>query len=169
VSWRRRLAPGAAGPEGQVGWSLLETVVALVILAVLLAAVFPYLSPRPMNLRADTNDLISNLRLARDLAISRTTHYRVVVKDRTSYEIQRGVWDGATWSFATERVVRLRPNVQFHPNTQTEQGAEFDSRGRLAATDGQLPAVVRRFILEDPTRGEQRTVVVSNAGGVWEQ
>lgn len=152
----------------QAGWSLLETVVALVILAVLLATVLPYLTATPMNLRADTNDLISNLRLARDLAISRTTHYRVRVVDRTSYALERGVWNGTGFEFDTERLVRLRQNVRFKSTTGNEQAAEFDSRGRLVGS-GQQSSRLLLFTLEDPVRREERTVVVSNVGGVSEQ
>ncbi len=152
----------------QAGWSLLETVVALVILAVLLATVLPYLTATPMNLRADTNDLISNLRLARDLAISRTTHYRVRVVDRTSYALERGVWNGTGFEFDTERLVRLRQNVRFKSTTRNEQAAEFDSRGRLVGS-GQQSSRLLPFTLEDPVRREERTVVVSNVGGVSEQ
>lgn len=142
------------------GWSLLETVVALAILGVLLVAAFPYLTPRPMNLRADVNDFVANLRLARDLAISRTTHYRVVVVDRTSYALEKFDWNTRLWT--RERTVRLRENVRFASAT----GVEFDSRGRVvgAATGQVLP-----FTLEDPTRGEQRSVTVSGAGAVVEQ
>lgn len=150
------------------GFSLVEVVVALVILGILLAAVLPYLTPRPMNLRADTNDLISNLRLARDLAISRTTHYRVRVVDRTSYALERGDWNGTGFGFVTERLVRLRQNVQFKSTTRNGQAAEFDSRGRLVGS-GQQPARLLPFTLEDPVRREERTVVVSNVGGVSEQ
>lgn len=146
------------------GWSLLETVVALAILGVLLVAAFPYLTPRPMNLRADVNDFVANLRLARDLAISRTTHYRVVVVDRTSYALEKLDWDVREWR--PERLVRLRENVRFASATRVGQGVEFDSRGRVvgAATGQVLP-----FTLEDPTRGEQRSVTVSGAGAVVEQ
>lgn len=150
------------------GFSLVEVVVALVILGILLAAVLPYLTPRPMNLRADTNDLISNLRLARDLAISRTTHYRVRVVDRTSYALERGVWNGTRFEFVTERLVRLRQNVQFKQTTTDDQAARFDSRGRLVAPEGQAVQPVS-FTVEDPVRREERTVVVSNVGGVSEQ
>jgi competence protein ComGC len=59
------------------GATVVELAIVLVILGLLLAFALPYLTSRPMNLRADTNDLVANLRLARDLAISRTTHYRL--------------------------------------------------------------------------------------------
>jgi Tfp pilus assembly protein FimT len=139
------------------------------MLAVLLAAVFPYLTPKPMNLRADTNDLVANLRLARDLAISRTTRYRVVVRDRTSYALQRGTWDGVRWTFADERVIRLRENVQFSAMTRDGQGVEFDSRGRPVGTGGLVGGQLLPLTLEDQSRGERRSVLVTSVGGVVEQ
>lgn len=155
---------GRSVRRGEGGFSLVEAVVALVILGILLAAVLPYLTPRPMNLRADTNDLIANLRLARDLAISRTTRYRVVVTSRTSYVLQR--LDQGTGQWVLERTIRLRENVQFARTTRDGQGAEFDSRGRIPQSPN---SVLLPFTLEDTVRGEQRSVRVSNAGGVWEE
>ncbi|MFN3286723.1 MAG: Tfp pilus assembly protein FimT/FimU [bacterium] len=143
------------------GFSLVEAAVALVILGILLAAVLPYLTSRPMNLRADTNDLVANLRLARDLAISRTTHYRVRVVDRESYALER--LDESTGQWVEERTVRLRENVQFARTTRNNQIAEFDSRGRIPQS---WNTVLLPFTLEDPVRREQRSVRVSNAGGV---
>ncbi len=151
-------------PQG--GFSLLEATIALVILGLLLVAVLPYLTPKPMNLRADTNDLVANLRLARDLAISRTTHYRVIVVDRTSYALERGTWNGSGFDFTRERLIRLRQDVRFAGTTRPGQGAVFDSRGRLS---GGGSAVLLPFTLEDATRGERRSVFVSNTGGVWEE
>lgn len=155
-------APEAcSSARGARGVSLVELVVALTIFAVLLIAVLPYLSPRPMHLRADTNDLVSNLRLARDLAISRTTQYRIRVVDRTSYALERRDSQSGQWT--TERLIRLREGVQFARTTRPEQGVEFNSRGRTPAA-----AVVLPFTLEDD-RGNQRSVVVSPTGGVSEQ
>lgn len=146
------------------GVTVLELAIVLVILGLLLAFALPYLTSRPMNLRADTNDLVANLRLARDLAISRTTHYRLRAVDCSSYVIEKGVLgpDGDAWEFREERRVSLRENVRFQ-GPPCGVSVEFDSRGRVVRlTSGGV------FVLEDPSRGEQRTVAVSSVGGVSE-
>ena len=158
------MVTGKTVRRSEGGFSLLELVVALVILGLLMAAVFPYLTSRPMNLRVDTNDLVANLRLARDLAISRTTRYRVVVTSRTSYALER--LDESTGQWAQERTVRLRENVQFARTTRNGQSVEFDSRGRIPQS---ADSVLLPFTLEDTVRRQQRSVRVSNTGGVWEE
>lgn len=147
------------------GTTVLEIAIVVVVLGLVLALALPYLTPRPMNLRADTNDLVANLRLARDLAISRTTHYRVRVLDCSSYALERGVQrpGGQAWEFQEERRVSLRQNVRFYGPPCEGPAVEFDSRGRVVR-----PAPGAAFVLQDPSRREERTVTVSPVGGVAE-
>lgn len=139
---------------------------ALVILAVLLAAAFPYITSRPMDLRADTNDLVANLRLARDWAISRTRHYRVRVVSPTRYVLEEGSCNQTPceeddWSFQVVRHVDLRPNVRFGG---TGTAVRFNSQGRALLSDSPTDVV-----LEDTARQETRTVRVWATGGVEER
>ncbi len=159
------MSQGGIAARQDRGFSLLEMAVALFILGVLLVAVFPYLTSRPMNLRADVNDLVSNLRLARDLSISQTTRYRIRVVSDSSYALER--LDPNTLQWTQERVVALRDGIRFS-GTRPNHSVEFDSRGRLAGT-GALPAVPLPLTLEDRRTGQRRSVSVNSVGGVVEQ
>lgn len=66
-----------AHAAGQGGLSLLEALVALVLLGVLLAAALPQLFPAPVAVQAAARELAADLNLARQMAISRGEPYVV--------------------------------------------------------------------------------------------
>jgi len=154
----RRPRVGAAGPV-PAGLSVLEVLLALALLGLLLALVFPRIDPRPLDLLADARDLAANLKVARARAIGRTTRYQVFVTAPGAYELRRA--DGSTWT--TERTVTLRPRVRFAGGGPV--CAEFDSRGRLVNTLAcPTGGVSLTFTLRDVVRNATRQVVVHGAG-----
>lgn len=137
------------------GFQLVEVIVALVILAVALTLAMPYLTARPAQLRADTDELIANLKVARELSVARMRHYRVCVETEREYVMEEGeLQPSGTWSFGEYRRLRLHPDVRFQDLAVC---AEFNTRGQLVGNE----AV---FVLEDQRRGQVRRVVVRTTG-----
>jgi len=141
------------------GFQLLELVIALVILGIALGLAMPYITSRPAHLRADTDELIANLKVAREWSIARMRHYRVRATSPTTYVIEEGEWRDGGWAFGTARTLELSPGVQFTGGLGAE--AEFNTRGQLVGNEVS-------FVLRDD-RGQERRVVVRRTGMVGEQ
>jgi prepilin-type N-terminal cleavage/methylation domain-containing protein len=148
------------------GFSVLEVIVVLVIVALALTIALPMFNARPQNLAADLQDFTLNLQVARELGVSRTMHYRVSVSG-TRYSMQRCDPTQANCaldaSWTTERTISLRPNISF-ATTPTPANAEFDTRGFLALETGQSAPLT--FTLRDAVRNWTKSVTVNAAGMV---
>lgn len=141
----------------ETGYSALELALALAILALALVILVPRLSPRPLYLTADAQELAANLKVARSLAQSRTTHYRVRAASTTQYVLERGELAGSVWTFPViERTVTLRPGIAFAA-ADVGKAVSFDSRGRVVGAEV-------TFTLADGSRGWTRQVVVRVTG-----
>jgi|GEM_PF-2945389 len=139
------------------GFSTLELVLALALLALALVILVPRLSPRPLYLTADAQELAANLKVARSFAQSRSTHYQVRVASSTQYVVERGELVGSVWTFpVTERTVTLRPGIAFSA-ADVGKAVSFDSRGRVVGSEV-------TFTLVDGARGWTRPVVVRVTG-----
>lgn len=139
------------------GFSTLELALALALLALVLVILVPRLSPRPLYLTADAQELAANLKVARSFAQSRSTHYQVRVASTTQYVLERGELVGSVWTFpVTERTVTLRRGITFGA-ADVGKAVSFDSRGRVVG-----PEVT--FTLADGARGWTRQVVVRVTG-----
>lgn len=140
----------------------MQLVVAMSLAALALAIVLPTLSRRgngPENLAADLQDFSFNLQVARDLGISRGTHYRLRISSSTAYvmEVQGGGW-------VPERALTLRPNVQFD-SADVGKIAEFDTRGLCVSTlCVSSPPIT--YTLSDTARGWTKQIKVYARGMV---
>jgi len=155
---------GTASLSGARGLGYVEFIVAISILGIVLGAALPTITSRPLGLAVDIQDLAANLQVARELAVSRSLHYRLRVVNATQYVVERGQLnaDGVTWSFPTpERSLTLHPNVSFDPASLAPPlSAEFDTRGRLVG--GAEPI----FTLDDSVRLWAKQVAVYTSGMV---
>lgn len=141
------------------GFSAVELVVALGILAVAMAIVVPRLSPQPYYFDTDVQEFVDTLQVARALALSRTGHYRLRVTSASAYVIEQGIFGGGSWTFPTiERSVTLHARVGFGTGS-VGQVAEFDSRGRMVG--GTLT-----FSLVDSQQGSTKQILVRSTGMV---
>ncbi len=140
------------------GFSFVEIVVALMLAALALAISFAIVNAKPQYLGADVQDFSLNLQAARDLGISRGTHYRVRLTSQTAYvlEFQNGGW-------VTDRSISLRPNVQFAAGDVLKV-AEFDTRG-LCVPASCIPSPLT-YTLSDVVRGWSKQVTVNPQGMV---
>lgn len=144
---------------GFQGFSTIEVIVVLALIGLILGLVVPRFAVRPLNLMAESQELVDNVEVARSLARSRTRPYRVEVIGTSQYAIKREATVGVGWSGAVaERTVTLRPDVEFSTDS-VGRTATFDSRGRLVGA-GQT------FTLVDTRRQWSRRVVVHTTGMV---
>lgn len=151
---------GCVGRTPVHGFSIIEVVVALSVAALALAIVLPTLSRRgqaPENLAADLQDFSLNLQVARDLTVSRGTHYRVRITSQTAYLLEVA---GPLW--VTERAINLRPNVAF-ASGDVGKIAEYDTRGMcVSSACTSSPPIV--YTMSDVARGWSRQVKVYARG-----
>jgi prepilin-type N-terminal cleavage/methylation domain-containing protein len=141
------------------GFTLLEIIISLVLASGAITIAVAMYNARPLNLGADTQDLVLNLQVARELAVSRTEHYRLRALTTTApYQYVIEGFNGTLW--VTERTITLRPNETF---TSATLGtiAEFDTRGVLVT----VPAPVV-FTLYDTPRKWTKQVTVNAVGMV---
>jgi prepilin-type N-terminal cleavage/methylation domain-containing protein len=144
------------------GFTILEVVIALVLAGGAMAIALAMYNSRPLNLGADTQDLVLNLQVTRALAVSRTEHYRLRALATTApYQYVIEGFNGTLW--ATDRTITLRPNETFTAGTLGAI-AEFDTRGMLVSIPA--PAV---FTLYDTARKWTKQVTVNTAGMVTKQ
>ncbi|HLW61575.1 MAG TPA: prepilin-type N-terminal cleavage/methylation domain-containing protein [bacterium] len=130
------------------GFSLLEIIVALALVAAAIAIAWPIFNSSPTALAADVQDLQNNLQLTRELATSRSLHYHLKATVASQYLIERCTAFGSSCTaWATERTISLRPNIVFDALT-IGTAAEFNTRGYLAA-----PATAVTFTLHDTRHG----------------
>jgi prepilin-type N-terminal cleavage/methylation domain-containing protein len=147
------------------GFSMLEVIVALAVVALALAIALPQLNSSPQNLGADVQDFTNNLQVGRELGVSRSVHYRL----STSAGGYRMQWCDPTQvdctsvsSWTTERTISLRQNVTL--SAPTPAIVEFDTRGYLVLQGGQSAPLT--FSLVDTKRSWTKTVTINSVGMV---
>ena len=144
------------------GFSVVELVVTLGIMAVVLAIVIPRLSPQPRYFDADLREFADNLQVARQWAMSRTTHYRLRVTSTSAYVIEQGVLSGSIWTFPTiTRSVTLHARIGFAAG-DVGKAAEFSSRGAMVGT-------TLTFSLTNSEGGSTKSILVYATGMVETQ
>jgi type II secretory pathway pseudopilin PulG len=142
------------------GFSLVEALVTVTLVAILFAIAMPHALPNAFNLWQAQVQLIGDLRLARTDALTKGNHFQLAVTTSSSYAIYRMTFNGATW--AKSGVVlsgTLPANVTF-----TRGGGatfEFNTRGMLI-----LPGEAATLTLADGVTGHTRNVTVWPSGQV---
>ncbi len=155
MGWRRRLRDSG-------GFSAVEMVVTLGIMAVVLAILVPRFSPQSRYFDGDVREFVDNLQVARNLALSRTLHYRLRVTSVSAYVVEQGVFGGGSWTFPTiVRSVTLHTGVGFDTGS-VGQTAEFDTRG------GMVGATLA-FSLVNSDAGSTKTILAYPTGMVETQ
>jgi Tfp pilus assembly protein FimT len=149
--------------------SLVELLVAIGILGLLVALALPRLSNRQLELSAATQDLVSNLRIARANATSRGAHYLVTFSSN-SYSIQRlqDDDDDGTWEpKGPPSQVDLPDGISL--TVQDGDGVvEFNTRGLIEPNAGGSVAEIERLTLTDSRDGRTQQVEVWPSGQVQE-
>lgn len=124
MGWLKRL-------RNLSGFSLLELVVTVGIMAVVIAILIPYLAPQSRYFDRDVREFVDNLQVAREFALSRSLHYQLQVTSASTYVIAQGSLVSGSWTFPTiVRSVTLASGVRFGSGS-VGQAAEFDTRGQL--------------------------------------
>lgn len=148
--------------RGTSGFSLIELVVVITMIAIVTTLAVSSFRASPYELDASVVELVGDLRLARTWAQSRGAHYHVVIESPTQYAIQRlRVDGGGLWQpDASDRRTKTLPSsVRFATGDGT--AVEFDTRGTPVA----LGAVLR-ISFEERATGAVKTVAVWPSGQV---
>jgi Type II transport protein GspH len=116
---------------------------------------------RPTSVQRGALELVGNLRVARMLAISHDSHYRVVPAT-SSYQIQRLSFDAGTSSWINAntdvRTIPLTSPVVF---SGAKPSIEFDSRGLMVQ-----PATTATLNLQDAAVQTARQVQIRLSGQI---
>jgi len=116
---------------------------------------------RPTAVHRGALELVGNLRVARMLAISHDSHYRVV-PGTSSYQIQRLTYDSGSNSWINPgtdvRTIPLTSPVVF---SGTKPSIEFDSRGLMVQ-----PTTTATLNLQDAAVQSARQVQVRLSGQI---
>lgn len=170
------------------GFSLVEIMVALAIIAMLMALVAPSTATWIQNtrLRSAAESVSAGMQLARVEALKRNTLVRFVMTDANSTAWQVCIYDPVAdaCSAAANAVLASRAasedasttrlgldtalsdtSIAISGGTNVPGSTTFDSFGRLAAT---APANVMRVDVRNPVLGfadERRMVILVNLGG----
>ncbi len=159
----------AVGTDSQAGFTLLEVIVVVFVIALVLAVTYPSLSrgSASIRLRATGRDVLSTFRYAREKAVTEQTGMRVTVdREKQQLVLSDDLGDGARIYKMPENVridrIALSGNeiregplvVRFLPNGSTE-----NTEVLLRSNTG---SVIR--IATDPITGGAR--VVSDSGEV---
>ena len=148
---------GIRKSAGVRGFTLLEIIVALMLAGAALSVALVVFNSRPLNLGADVRDLVLNLQVAREFAVSRTQHYRLRALTTTApYQYVIEGFNGTSW--VKERTITLRRDETFTTATLGTI-AEFDTGGLLIT----VPAPVT-FTLYDSARNWTKQVSVNAVG-----
>jgi prepilin-type N-terminal cleavage/methylation domain-containing protein len=146
------------------GFSLIEVLVAVIMIGIVGGFGVSRLRVaygRPTAVQRGALELVGNLRVARMLAISHDSHYRVV-PSTSSYQIQRLTFDSGTNSWINAgtdvRTVPLTSPVIFSGATPS---IEFDSRGLMVQ-----PTATATLNLQDTAVQNARQVQIRLSGQI---
>jgi len=146
------------------GFSMIEVLVAIIMMGIVGGFAVSRLRVaygRPAAVQRGALELVGNLRVARMLAISHDSHYRVV-PSTSSYQIQRLTFDSGTNSWINPgsevRTVSLTTPVVF---SGANPSIEFDSRGLMVQ-----PTTTATLNLQDTVVQNARQVQVRLSGQI---
>ncbi|MFN8624441.1 MAG: prepilin-type N-terminal cleavage/methylation domain-containing protein [Candidatus Binatia bacterium] len=122
----------AAGAERNAGYTLLEVLTALTLMAVLGAIAVPEYRAQRLQLGAAQRLVIAQLRLARTSAITTGVHFKIEFPQTTQLQVERmqlvsGVWESDA---SKVRTITL-PAVTRVESSVVGTGIEFDTRGQV--------------------------------------
>jgi prepilin-type N-terminal cleavage/methylation domain-containing protein len=131
---------------GQRGFTLIELILILVVMAILAVAAIPYLEDTiGMKASATARRLQSDIAYTQELAMTRNQRYRLVFPLATSYEVRDASGNlttdpagGGGLAVITEAGITLSWN--FDGETAAGRGVEFDSLGRPYVYAGTTPS-----------------------------
>jgi len=120
--------PLSVRPTG--GYTLIEVIVALGILAVVTAIAMPHFDSRRLQITSAQRQVMAQLRWARSAAMTRGMHYAVEFPTATQIRVERMQLVGGVWQVdpAATQTVPLPPVTQIAP-TSIGTTVEFNTRG----------------------------------------
>lgn len=145
--WTQRL-------RSQAGYSLIELLTNMAIIAVLAGTAIPHLDTRVQDLQTVTKQVMSDYRWARVRAITGGAHFRLKWLSTGSYRIERLKLTGTTWD--TDVIVKQVDLPATITHSSGVSNVEFDTRGMMVSSGSMVSQG-----LSDSKYGVTRTL------GVW--
>lgn len=117
--------------RGPDGFSLVELVVAISLVAILAIAVYPRFSESPLTLDAQAQRLAGDIRYAQSLSMTRGQRYCVyLVQASASYELRTSSCSSAVSHPASGASSTVMERVSFTAAGLSTSYIEFDTKGR---------------------------------------
>lgn len=167
LGWRRaalRATDGAGVARAPAaGFTVIEALIGLALVAVLFAIATPNLRARYVNILTAEQLVLSNLRLARSHAITRGVHYQVEITE-SGLEIARMVQVVDQWQVDPARepeIAALPPNIRFTAATGVGGRIEFNTRGIAVNLE-----TVKLIAVEDVESGAVRDIQAWPSGQI---
>lgn len=147
------------------GFSLIELLATLGILAVILGVAMPRLAPSRLGLARASQQLAADLRRTRADALTKGDHFVLRITGESTYAEYRMQQAGGLW-VPREPAIQMRElphGVVFSQGFTDESGSsfEFDTRGLLASPD-----LAGTLALHDGMSGVTREIAVWPSGQV---
>lgn len=165
-TWRSRDG-SATPPRGRAcrdvrsGFTLIELLVAMMLFAVMVGSALAALPRRPYAVWNAQADVVAELRRARNDALTRGDHFRMVVTGASTWETKRLSLVGGAW-VANPTPVRtgtLPNGVEFTAGVGKQ--FEFTTRGLMVT-----PAAATTLVVQDTETFAGRSVTVYPSGQV---
>ncbi len=116
------------------GFTLIELITFVAILAILLGVALPRLDPRPLRANSAVETFLGDVRYARAKAIVTGTHVCVHIVSANRYQVRRLRQSGSNW--VLDRVLRdvtLPAGVSWYLGAATGNHIKFNTRGLQVA------------------------------------
>lgn len=116
------------------GFTLIELISFVALLAILVGVALPRLDPRPLRTNSALENFLADVRYARAKAIVTGTHVCVHVVSGSRYQVRRLRQSGNSWVLdQVLKDVTMPPGVSFYLGTATGGHIKFNTRGLQVA------------------------------------
>jgi prepilin-type N-terminal cleavage/methylation domain-containing protein len=143
------------------GFTLIELLVAMMLFVVMVGTALAAFPRRPYAVWNAQADVVAELRRARNDALTRGDHFRMVITGPSTWETRRLTLVGGVWvpNATAERTGTLPTGIEFM--TGIGKQFEFTTRGMMLT-----PGAATTLVIEDPESSSSRNVTVYPSGQV---
>ena len=130
-----RKGEGKNSSLGKRGFTLIEVVIVLVLLAIVAAIALPSFQRLVVNspLKTAARDLMAEIALQKEISISKSTQCRLVLDvNGGSYEVQEYVSEYNTWNQRQVNLNRYANDISFDPESTNIINCVFHARGTVS-------------------------------------
>lgn len=147
--------------HNQAGYTLVELLTTVAIVAVVAGAGLPHLDTRRQNIQNATSQVIGDYRWARARSITSGAHFALEWTGPSNYEVQRLKQVGTEWELdEIIKSVELPPTLS---RSGSPDVVEFNTRGMMISSES-----MEQQRLSDDAFGAERVIALWPSGQVTE-